>query len=58
MSSMATWLIVLDQAANKTESALRNNNPPIIARVERDRVLLDLRTVLPEEEPALAQALS
>jgi L-seryl-tRNA(Ser) seleniumtransferase len=52
--SLPTWLIV----ANKTESALRHNDPPIIARVERDQVLLDLRTVLREEELALYQALS
>jgi L-seryl-tRNA(Ser) seleniumtransferase len=51
---LPTWLIV----ANKKESALRANNPPIISRVERDRVLLDLRTVLPEEEELLVQALS
>jgi L-seryl-tRNA(Ser) seleniumtransferase len=52
--SLSTWLIV----ARTTESALRANDPPIIARVERDRVLLDLRTVLPEEEDLVVQALS
>ena len=30
--------------------------PPVIARVESDTVLLDLRTVLPEQDGALAQA--
>ncbi len=30
---------------------------PVIARVEEDRVLLDLRTVFPEQEPALRGAL-
>lgn len=52
--TLPTWLIVAD----KTEAALRRNNPPIIARVEHDKVLLDLRTVLPEEEELLVQALS
>jgi len=52
--TLPTWLIV----AGKTEAALRANNPPVIARVERDRVLLDLRTVLPEEEELLVYALS
>jgi L-seryl-tRNA(Ser) seleniumtransferase len=33
--------------------ALRRNNPPIIARVEDGRILLDPRTVLLEEEQAL-----
>ena len=32
---------------------LRANNPPIIARLQDDRVLLDPRTVLPEQEGAL-----
>jgi L-seryl-tRNA(Ser) seleniumtransferase len=32
---------------------LRKNNPPIIARTENDKVLLDPRTVLPEQEGAL-----
>ena len=33
------------------------HRPPVVARVESDRVLLDLRTVLPEQEPALKAAL-
>ena len=32
--------------------------PPVIARVEEDRLLLDLRTVFPEQEPALLAALA
>jgi L-seryl-tRNA(Ser) seleniumtransferase len=30
---------------------------PVIARIEEDRLLLDLRTVFPEQEPALLQSL-
>jgi hypothetical protein len=30
----------------------------VIARIEDDRLILDLRTVFPDEEPALAAALS
>jgi L-seryl-tRNA(Ser) seleniumtransferase len=33
--------------------ALRENDPPIIARIENDAVLLDPRTVLPHDEAAL-----
>jgi hypothetical protein len=29
----------------------------VIARIEEDRLLLDLRTVFPEEEPALLNSL-
>ena len=36
---------------------LRAHHPPVIARIAEDRVLLDLRTVLPEEESVLASAL-
>ncbi len=32
---------------------LRQNNPPIVARIEADRLVLDPRTVLPSEEDAL-----
>ena len=32
---------------------LRQGDPPVVARIEEDRVLLDPRTVLPEEDEAL-----
>jgi L-seryl-tRNA(Ser) seleniumtransferase len=57
--SLPTYLIVIeDEDAAAEERRLRANNPPVIARIERERVVIDLRTVLPEEEPALLQALS
>lgn len=40
------------------ERRLREADPPVIARLERDRLLVDLRTVLPEQEPALVRALN
>jgi L-seryl-tRNA(Ser) seleniumtransferase len=36
---------------------LRAASPPIIARIEADRVLLDLRTVFPEQDKVIADAL-
>jgi L-seryl-tRNA(Ser) seleniumtransferase len=58
-STLPTYLIVLEgRDAVAEERRLRANNPPIIARIERDRVVLDLRTVFPEEEESLVQALS
>lgn len=37
------------------ERRLRGSNPPVIARVEEGRVILDLRTVFPREEEELLQ---
>ena len=52
-----TCLIVIENRdAVAEERRLRSNDPPIIARIERDRVVLDLRTVLPEEEDDTLQA--
>jgi len=44
-------------SANELSSILRASDPPIIARVEEGRVLLDLRTVFPEQDDKVAQAL-
>jgi L-seryl-tRNA(Ser) seleniumtransferase len=40
------------------ERRLRDNQPPVIARIENDQLILDLRTVFPEEEDELAAALA
>lgn len=47
------------QAPNPTRflSELRSANPPLIARVQDDRVLLDPRTVLPEQDETLVRVL-
>ena len=39
------------------ERRLRSAEPPVVARIEKDRLLLDLRTVQPEEEEELLAAL-
>ncbi len=44
-------------SANELAARLRLSNPPIIARVEDGRVLLDLRTVFPEQDEAVIRAL-
>src|SRR5262249_29049222 len=56
---LPTWLIAVERSgmsADALESRLRALTPPIIARIERDRLLLDLRTVLPDQVAALAAA--
>ena len=41
-------------SADGLEAALRALDPPVIARIEHDRVVLDLRTVFEEEDDAVA----
>ncbi len=54
---LPTWVIelsVTDPVA--FEQHLREAPLPVIARIERDKVLLDLRTVRPEDEAALTDS--
>lgn len=56
--SIPTWLIVvLARDVVDLEKRLRAGDPPVVARIEKDRLILDLRTVFPEEEAELAAAL-
>ncbi|HUS06932.1 MAG TPA: L-seryl-tRNA(Sec) selenium transferase [Bryobacteraceae bacterium] len=56
--SIPTWLIAIqaDDAA-ALAAGLRTGEPPVVARIEDGRLLLDLRTVSPEEEAGLLRAL-
>lgn len=45
------------ESADRTEQWLRTLDPPVIARIEHDRVVLDLRTVLPSQQGLLATVL-
>ncbi len=45
-------------SADELSGRLRESEPPIIARVEEGRLLLDLRTVFPEQDVALAEILN
>jgi L-seryl-tRNA(Ser) seleniumtransferase len=58
--SLPTRLVALTwegHSAADLEAFLRRNSPPIIARVENDQVVLDLRTVLDGQDEAIAGAL-
>ncbi|MGA6986716.1 MAG: L-seryl-tRNA(Sec) selenium transferase [Terriglobales bacterium] len=58
---LPTRLIALTHSAlsaDQMSARLRAHVPPIIARVEEERVLLDLRTVFPEQDANLASALA
>lgn len=59
-SQLPTALISIKSrslTANQIEELLRRSTPPVIARIDDDRVLLDLRTVSENEESELEAAL-
>jgi L-seryl-tRNA(Ser) seleniumtransferase len=59
-SNVPTTLIAIthgDRSAQDIEHQLRTSAPPIICRISEGRVLLDLRTVFPDQLPALQTAL-
>ena len=60
-SALPTRLLQLaphGSSAAKLETRLRALRPAIIARIEDDHVVLDLRTVLPEQDDQLTSALT
>jgi L-seryl-tRNA(Ser) seleniumtransferase len=56
---LATYLLAIRcQSPSEIERKLRAHDPPVIARIERDHLIVDLRTVFEEDEPALLEALT
>ncbi len=56
--ALPTYLIAIEcEDIVALERRLRCGDPPVVARIEDQRLLLDLRTVLPEEETALVKAI-
>ena len=59
LAEIPTVLVTLGHprlAAHELAAALRAHRPPVIARVADDRLVVDLRTVAPEDEAILAGA--
>ena len=53
------WIASKRYSATQLETRLRAapGGIPVVARIEDDRLLIDLRTVFPEQEPALRESL-
>jgi L-seryl-tRNA(Ser) seleniumtransferase len=52
-SRLPTRLVALTLPAGRLDAALRAGRPPVIARIDDDRVVIDLRTVAPEDDERL-----
>ena len=57
--TLPTHLLALDTLQpDELTAALRNNDPPVICRIQNDLLLFDLRTVLPDQDTELLEALA
>jgi L-seryl-tRNA(Ser) seleniumtransferase len=60
LQSVPTRVLALrpiQEKAMDLEARLRRGRPPVLVRIREDRILLDLRTLDPDEDPTLLQAL-
>jgi L-seryl-tRNA(Ser) seleniumtransferase len=57
-ATIASVAVSVSGNAKRVEERLRGGDPVVVARVADDRVLLDLRTVSPDDDAALADALN
>ena len=58
-AKLKTWLVQLAPGpltADRLATRLREGDPPIIARIEADHVVLDPRTILPGQEEVVVRA--
>ncbi len=60
LQELQTIVLILkpiDFSVNRLEESLRKGEPPIISRISKDELILDMRTVSDEEIPLLAAGL-
>ena len=60
-ATLQTMLIAISPkrvSADEMANELRHHDPPVIARVEDDRLIIDLRTVDPSDDQVVASALA
>lgn len=51
--TLPSWAIALPGPPDALHARLRQGHPAVVGRIQDDRLLLDLRTVLPEQDEAL-----
>ncbi len=59
-SALPTKLVAIEMtglSAAALESGLRTGDPPVVARIQDDRAVIDLRTVAETDEPDLVDAI-
>jgi L-seryl-tRNA(Ser) seleniumtransferase len=57
--AIPTWVISVECTdVVAAEKRLRAGDPPVVARIEEGRLMIDLRTVFAEEEGALGDAVA
>jgi L-seryl-tRNA(Ser) seleniumtransferase len=55
--TLPTFVLALPAGdADGVAARLRRADPPVVARIEEDRVVLDPRTVMPAEDDAVVRA--
>jgi L-seryl-tRNA(Ser) seleniumtransferase len=54
LPTMAVAIKPLDFSVNSLEENLRKSDPPVISRISKEELILDMRTVFDEEIPLLA----
>jgi L-seryl-tRNA(Ser) seleniumtransferase len=59
-AELPTWVVALSdrRRAAVDMARLRANDPPVIARIEHERVVLDARTIAPDEIATVARAVT
>ncbi len=58
---LPSWVVTvkpLEESASSLEENLRKSNPPVICRIQRDRVILDLRTIRDTDIALISRAFS
>ncbi len=59
--TLPTWLLAMDASSRGAEALgarLRSGDPPVVGRIEAERVVLDPRTVLPYQDDELVKVVS